>query len=187
MSLVSEISQLIPLDQDRKQGLIAAIRQRLDRLPERQPARPSADPSRVSHQIELLWEAFGETKSPEALAAVSALKTAQETLASLSPADRYVRLTGYQDTIAKDLLLQLHELSARADPNPVTVADLPEDLSQRFVSPGGKWLLQVYADRNVWEFEPLRKFVREVRRIDPQVTGKPLLAYEASLQMKASY
>jgi hypothetical protein len=69
----------------------------------------------------------------------------------------------------------------------VTVADLPVDLAERFVSPGGKWLLQVYAGRNVWEFEPLQHFVSEVRRIDPRATGRPLLAYEASLQMKRSY
>ena len=66
--------------------------------------------------------------------------------------------------------------------------DLPEDLRKRFVSHSEKkWLLQVYAGRNVWEFEPLRQFVSEVRQIDPRATGKPLLAYEAGLQMKQSY
>jgi len=35
--------------------------------------------------------------------------------------------------------------------------------------------------------ETLGKFVKDVRRVDPRVTGNPLQAYEASIEMKQSY
>lgn len=187
VSFVDDVSHLIPPGQDKKQELVAGIAQRLAGLPDRLPAMPPADPKPVRQELGRLIEAVAQVPGPEADAARKTLKQADHSLASLSPADQYAWLSGFQERIAKDLLSQLAQLRDRADPDPVSIDDLPPNLVERYVSPGGKWLLKVYAGRNVWEFAPLRQFVSEVRQIDPEVTGKPLLAYQASLQMKASY
>ena len=51
----------------------------------------------------------------------------------------------------------------------------------------GRHLLKIYGRGDIWHFEPLERFVREVRTVDPRATGNPLQAYEASLEMKRSY
>jgi predicted RND superfamily exporter protein len=89
--------------------------------------------------------------------------------------------------MAADLLARLHALRASADPSPPQLADLPESLIQRFVGQHGRHLLKIYGRGNIWDMQALARFVREVRSVDPQVTGHPLQAYEASLEMKHSY
>ena len=130
VSLVDDLLDLMPRDQERKQALVAAIRKRLNQLPAHLPGQPPADPSRVSHQLKLLSQTLDTMNHSEASVASSTLREAHETLVALSPADQYARLTGYQGTIAKDLLSQLQDLNRSADPNPVTVAGPAGRLAQ---------------------------------------------------------
>jgi hypothetical protein len=51
----------------------------------------------------------------------------------------------------------------------------------------GKHLLKIYGRGDIWDTAALGKFVQEVRMVDPHVTGNPLQAHEASLEMKRSY
>jgi predicted RND superfamily exporter protein len=69
----------------------------------------------------------------------------------------------------------------------VTIKDLPAPLASRFVSSDGRWLLQVYPKEPIWDIDPLRAFVNDVRTVDPEVTGTPLQNYEASQQIMQSY
>jgi predicted RND superfamily exporter protein len=78
-------------------------------------------------------------------------------------------------------------LAESADPEPVTIKDLPAALASRFVSSDGRWLLQVYPKEPIWDIDPLRAFVNDVRTVDPEVTGTPLQNYEASRQIMRSY
>jgi predicted RND superfamily exporter protein len=55
------------------------------------------------------------------------------------------------------------------------------------VGSSGRHLLKIYGRGDIWHFEALERFVREVRTVDPRATGNPLQAYEASLEMKQSY
>src|SRR5690606_10047752 len=59
--------------------------------------------------------------------------------------------------------------------------------TSRFVSPEGKWLLQIYPEEQVWDIQPLTRFVNDVRSVDPTATGTPLQNYEASQQIMQSY
>jgi predicted RND superfamily exporter protein len=57
----------------------------------------------------------------------------------------------------------------------------------RFVGQHGKHLLKIYGRGDIWDAHALRRFVHEVRTVDPHVTGNPLQAHEASLEMKRSF
>jgi predicted RND superfamily exporter protein len=48
-------------------------------------------------------------------------------------------------------------------------------------------LLRVYAKGDIWERESLERFVRDVERVDPRITGHPIQTYYASGQMQRSY
>ncbi len=67
------------------------------------------------------------------------------------------------------------------------MTDLPASLVDRFVGQHGRHLLKIYGRGDIWDSAALGRFVKEVRTVDPQVTGNPLQAHEASLEMKHSY
>jgi hypothetical protein len=47
--------------------------------------------------------------------------------------------------------------------------------------------MQICTKADIWDGDALAQFVREVRSVDPDVTGNPLQIYEASRQMKTTY
>ena len=73
-------------------------------------------------------------------------------------------------------------------PGPITLADVPPQLKSRFVSKDGhKYLLQIYPKKNIWNREPLEEFIGQLRQVDPDVTGSPVIGYEAIKAMKEGY
>jgi predicted RND superfamily exporter protein len=89
--------------------------------------------------------------------------------------------------MAGDLLSRLHILKSISNPEPPALSDLPESLVDRFVGQNGKHLLKIYGRGDIWDTTALRRFVADVRSVDPHVTGNPLQAYEASLEMRRSF
>jgi hypothetical protein len=57
----------------------------------------------------------------------------------------------------------------------------------RFIGRTGKHLLQVYPKGDVWERDHQEAFVRELRTVDPDVTGTPVQLYEYTTLLKNSY
>jgi hypothetical protein len=47
--------------------------------------------------------------------------------------------------------------------------------------------MQIYPAINTWERDGARVFVRELRSVDPGVTGSPVISYEASRLMETAY
>jgi hopanoid biosynthesis associated RND transporter like protein HpnN len=180
-----EIVSLLPADHEHKRTVIARIAKLLGDLPERPPLIP----------IDLL-ENLGPTlahaqdvASRTTTGRVTARNLAQirNTLRGMQPAECYAELSQFQQYMAGDLLSRLHALAAVANPEPPQLADLPPSLVDRFVGHSGKHLLKIYGRGNIWDAEALEQFVGDVRSVDPRVTGNPLQAYEASLEMKDSY
>jgi len=90
----------------------------------------------------------------------------------------------FQDFTDKWSLLQRNLNS----PGPITLTDVPVQLRSRFVSADGqRFLLQIYPRHNIWEGEPLREFVKQLRQVDPDVTGNPVIGYESIRAIKHGY
>src|SRR5262249_18043938 len=73
------------------------------------------------------------------------------------------------------------------DPHPITVAALPPELTRKFIAANGRMLMQIYPSIDTWQREGAQEFVRQVRTVDPGVTGSPVISYEASRMMEAAY
>jgi hopanoid biosynthesis associated RND transporter like protein HpnN len=182
---VDEIASLLPIDEEVKRPLITQIRDRLATLPERPPEIPI---DRLDALGETLAWAHGEaTKRPGGLRTAWHLERTRDMLRRLTPEECYRSMAAFQQRTAGDLLTRLHALSAVADPEPPTLDDLPPSLVERFVGSSGRHLLKIYGRGDIWNFESLERFVKDVRSVDPRATGNPLQAYEASLEMKRSY
>ncbi|MBN2473246.1 MAG: MMPL family transporter [Pirellulales bacterium] len=181
---VEEIASLLPDDPQRR-PIIQRIQQRLANLPERPPRIPVDPPDELGRVL-----ARGQTLLagyPQTLQTQHRLAQVRDLLRRMPLAECYSRVDRYQQDIAGDLLSRLHNLRTMADPEPPTLSDLPEELVTRFVGQDGRYLLKIFAKGDIWDMDAMKRFVDNVRSIDPKATGNPLQTYEASWQMKRSY
>lgn len=182
---VDEIASLLPVDEDLKQPIIERIHDRLATLPERPPEIPV---DRLDSLGETLaWAQAEAAKRPAGLRTAWHLERTREALRRMPPEECFRALAAFQQRSAGELLSRLHALAGVANPEPPALDDLPPSLVERFVGQSGKHLLKIYGRGDIWNFESLEKFVKDVRSVDPRATGNPLQAYEASLEMKQSY
>jgi hopanoid biosynthesis associated RND transporter like protein HpnN len=97
------------------------------------------------------------------------------------------RLGAYQRALFTDIHDTFRNLRNQDNSAPLRAADLPPSLRDRFIGKTGKHLLQVYPKGNVWERGPQEQFVKELRNVDPNVTGTPVQLLEYETLLKDSY
>jgi hopanoid biosynthesis associated RND transporter like protein HpnN len=160
----------------------------LARLPSEPPPPKPADHLAVGAELEELYEVLRRRTDPLSQRIAENLDRLLDGYSNLSNFAAQLRFLGeFEYRMSYALLAQFQALEAASNPDPVDVDDLPQELRARFVSPDGHWLLQIFPKDQVWDMEPLEKFVQDVRSVDPDVTGTPLQNYEAARQIKESY
>jgi len=97
------------------------------------------------------------------------------------------KLAQFQQALFADLIETFQILQHQDDRAPLRVEDLPPALRNRFVGVTGKLLLQVYPREDVWQRDQQEKFVTDLRKVDPNVTGTPVQLYEYETLLKNSY
>ena len=192
VSDVVSVLKLVPTDQDQKIALLRDLAPQLSGLRigresgvDVPATRRSLDQLRRHLEI-ALREAEGRT-SVEALK--SAHARAEALLARLERAGPEVtsRLARVQSELRDDFVAKLARLQENLTPRPVTIAALPPELTRKFLGASGRMLMQVYPSIDTWQREGAQEFVRQVRTVDPGVTGSPIIGYEASRLMEAAY
>jgi hypothetical protein len=104
------------------------------------------------------------------------------------------KLAEYQQGLFESLRETFASLQNQDDRAPLQIADLPPALRDRFVGVDGKFLLQVFPKKDVWQRENQKEFVETLRReLDPQdtnhpiITGTPVQLFEYESLLKDSY
>ncbi|QDT65545.1 MMPL family transporter [Calycomorphotria hydatis] len=185
---VEELASRLPsYPPDQTRVMVQAVKAELARLPRSVSTMSAPNPSSVGYSLEQLLMAVRRQSHPEASRVSHKLDLLLDRFERMSMSGQAQYLREYQGRMTRSLFAQFGALAAAADPQPLTFADLPTELTSRFVSPEGKWLLQIYPKDDVWEIEPLTRFVEDIRSVDPDVTGTPLQNYEASRQIMRSY
>jgi hypothetical protein len=98
-----------------------------------------------------------------------------------------VALADYQAHLAADFTQQWRRLQLATRPAPLTLGDLPEELRRRFIGKSGRLLLQIYSRHDPWDYPTQARFVEELRTVDPDVTGQPVVGYESTLLIGSSF
>jgi uncharacterized protein len=135
-----------------------------------------------------------EKNAPEIAAKLNSLKRAIDTLRKemfrLGPAGQEAvaqKLGDYQRALFEDLRETFEALQTQDNRERLRIQDLPPALRERFVGVTGKHLLQVYPKKNVWQRGNQEEFVKQLRTIDPNVTGTPVQLLEYTSLLKVSY
>ena len=196
---VESVASLIPSDQEERLQLVRALRPLLSDLPRTLPppvALDFPDLQSTLNKLKLKLRAGSAGRNPESKAsehelieARQSLLTAIEQLQAQPEAVVKAALERFQRALFHDFQDKWSLLCNNLDPpGPITLADVPLRLRARFVSADGKkFLLQVYPKKNAWERESLEEFVSQLRQVDPDVTGSPVLVAESTRAMKEGY
>src|SRR5262249_49034238 len=97
------------------------------------------------------------------------------------------QLSPMQYKIYRDLVGNVQKMQSTLSPREVGLEDLPAELRQKFVSPSGLFLLRINPAVDIWELNGARRFVTELRAVDPDITGTPVITYETIMLMERSY
>jgi hypothetical protein len=97
------------------------------------------------------------------------------------------KLAEFQRALFDDVRTTFESLQSQNDSGPLRVEDLPAALRDQFVGATGQFLLQVYPKADVWERTNQEAFVKDLRTVDPAVTGTPVQLLEYETLLKDSY
>ena len=198
VAAVESIAAVIPADQAGKRPLIAALQPLLAdiALPVGRPA--AVDVKALRESLERIsWkltEADAAARDAEAgsvsqeLAEVRRLITQFiDTTGRMPEADVHQMLSAFQDDLDRDLAEMLAVLQANLRAEPVTLADLPPELRTRYLGASGAYRLLVYPSEDIWAFQPLARFVQDLRSVDPDVLGTPVTNFEFTRDIVEAY
>ena len=97
------------------------------------------------------------------------------------------RLAQVQASLRGDFADKLRLLQDNLAPHPVSLPDLPPEVTRKFIGASGRLLMLIYPAIDTWERDGAREFVRQLRSVDPAVTGSPVISYEASRLVETAY
>jgi hopanoid biosynthesis associated RND transporter like protein HpnN len=193
VSEVVSLLTLIPADQDAKGAVIRKLAPLISHVQFGQ--EPAVDLEAVRSALEGLrgrLELGVREADPGTTADTlrSALTRSEALLARLQGPEAAAlasRLPLVQARLRDDFVAKLDRLRSNLDPRPLTVAELPGELTRKFVASNGRLLMRIYPAIDTWDRDGAREFVAQLRSVDPAVTGSPVVSYEASRLMEAAY
>jgi uncharacterized protein len=97
------------------------------------------------------------------------------------------RLGEFQRALFTDVHQTFRALQNQDDNGPLTVDDLPPPIKSRFVGQTGKFLIQVYPKKNLWDRANQGEFIRQLRTVVPNVTGTPVQLFEYTKLLRDGY
>jgi predicted RND superfamily exporter protein len=97
------------------------------------------------------------------------------------------KLAQFQSQLFNDIRDTFAAIRQQDTSGPLRVQDLPPGLRSRFIGVTGKWLLQIYPKKDVWDRKNQGEFVSELRTVTRSVTGSPVEQWEYTSLLVRSY
>lgn len=126
-----------------------------------------------------LLEASRTQTDSELAASMKRLTDALEQLTSASGWPQPA-LKNFTQAIIGDLPQSLSKLRQLLTPDEVTLAGLPADLKQRYITPDGRVRIEVFPREDVSGNAAMSRFVKAVKAVAPNAIGTPVALVEAS-------
>jgi hopanoid biosynthesis associated RND transporter like protein HpnN len=196
LKTVSEVDSallLIPDQQAEKRKIIADFAPIV--APVRLGPMTPLDYGRLVAALETLQRRFtiAGSEAPPGDAQRQLVRTAEDIgrlVIKLRQADReevMAALTLLQRQIHSDFVTSFQRLQNNLNPRTIGLADVPPEIKRKFISDRGHFLMQIHPAVNIWDREGAERFVSDLRNVDPEVTGTPVITYEAIRLMERAY
>jgi len=190
---VQSIFSFLPKDPERKLGAIQALGTPLAKLPPSFGQLEPVDLEGLGATLERIRfklgdkERFSSASDGELEEGRRLLDALRARLKEGDPARLRQALAAYQSALFADFEKKIAILRSNLEAGPMTLADLPREIQDRFIGTEGIYLLRVFPQGNIWGREAVQKFVREVRSVDQDALGDPITAWEHGQSMEQGY
>jgi len=195
---VESLASMLPPDQEERLALLAAVAPVVESISATWENVELIDVEELSSTLEKIrfklqqppadWDSTKRPSEEALTAARTTLIAVQERLKTMPPATASQALDALQRGLMADFAAKWTLLQHNVHPKgPVTLADVPSYLRERFVGKSGRYLLQIFARDNIWEREPMQTFVHQLQTIDADVTGPPVVALYSIQNMQQGY
>jgi uncharacterized protein len=195
---VDSILSVLPLDQERKLALIQELRPLLAEMTLQPPVTEVVDLAALRTTLERLSAKLEEgDDAPQASIEEALRQDLHETQRLIAqflqrtqemlPAEVQAALSTFQQELRGDLTDKLAILQRNLEAQPVVIQDLPQALQTRYVGKTGKFRLFVFPTEDIWEPQPLARFVRDLQAVDADALGAPVTNFEYMETIKEGY
>ncbi|PYM28367.1 MAG: hypothetical protein DMD78_00430 [Candidatus Rokuibacteriota bacterium] len=185
---VESALMFIPDDQAAKAKIVRDVAAVI--APLRVGSTPALDVGRVGSALQVLrrrLDVAADMAGPEGAGELGTLRgRLADLLRAVEEAGQVRAKAGwarYQADLGRDFADKLRFLRRNLDPRLVTFADIPATIRRKFISDGGQFLLQVQPKVDVWSREGAIRFVTDLRSVDADVTGTPVITFESIRRM----
>ncbi|MFA5110475.1 MAG: MMPL family transporter [Desulfobaccales bacterium] len=197
VSHVESILSFLPTQVEAKQRLLAELRPLVTGISFMADVPASSDPQELASILERIrfkisraaqsdWEPE-DKPTQERLIEVDGLLLRIITLLSRNPNPQTAaRLGAFEQKFISDLQDQWDVLQANLNRTirPPRLEDLPQNVRERFISSAGCYLVRIFPSKDIWNPGPLGEFVRDLRSVNPDVIGDPVLLYVFTLAFR---
>ena len=97
------------------------------------------------------------------------------------------RLRNFSQLLFADYRNLMEELKANADVKRVKLEEIPETLRKRYISQKGKYVAHIFPSVDVWDLDERKKYLNDLRSVDPNVTGTAIHMFESTRLMTEGY
>ncbi len=195
---VESLASLAPHQIGLKQPLVEAIVRESRQLVLPQPAVPARSVlqllalrrSFLLFQARLAelrpWLERGAYRQP-AEQLFSLMRRLEGTVQGMGPGAIQESLASFEEHFVADLTVRFRFLQQQIATPPDILGTLPEALRTRSIGATGMIGIRVFPRQDVWEREPLERFVHDLQRVDADVTGPPVLIYYYLEALRQAY
>jgi hypothetical protein len=187
VSKVESIFSFLPLQGKDKHLLLADLKPMFDQVNFYPAAGALSSPEQLQailgrihfklSQVQDIEVTEENKKTREELAKSNQLLTSIRSMLENPPPQTRVSLAGFEKKFIADLVDKWELIRSNLNSGLPRVSDLPLPVQQRFISPEGTFLIRVFPAQDVWEQRPLERFVDDLRKVDSEVVGEPILLY----------
>lgn len=193
---VDDIERIVPEQQQDKIAVVRTMAPVFDGLAFEVPSQ-EVDRGALLEQLNTLTKSIahlteesfsaGRVDAVEELEAFGAkVKMLHDGLKKAMP-DKLAKLGVYQAAFLNDMHDNLKILATGMDPQPISLADIPDSIARRFVSSKGTYALTIYPEHNIWDPVRLEEFINEVRAVDSGMVGTPIEVHESGKLMRETF
>ena len=184
---VESIASIFPEDQKKKIEYIKELRPVVKNLKVKAEVSSVSQPSLIKTMRKIRFKLQGKEDTG---GVAEARQLAQRFLdeseeQSVEIAEK--RLNKFSGNLFADYRDKIADLKMNVDVVPVSVAEIPESLRKRYVSRNGVYLITAYPSVDVWNIGQREEFVKQLRQVDPSVTGNAIHMFESTRLMRDGY
>ncbi len=195
---VEDITSIVPLDQKARMFLIRRMAPAFENIKgiKFDGGNVPVDAATLARQISSFDSSLSrleeEAFSAGRIDAVEELEGFRDRVSKLArdieaAPEASFRIAEFEKAFFGDLHDKLDLLASGMHPAPLKIGDMPPAIQRRFISPKGNYAIYITPAEDIWNEESLKRFVTEIRKVDPLVLGTPIEVYESGRIMVRAF